>query len=164
MKKRLLALTLSGLMLISSISPANMQAYASEPSDAFSTISGNDLPANQNEETGEESEETQESTETTNLDLNDFFDWDLSNSGFADISGNDAYLLASLVENTAEKDLFQYGQEHPGFIESQFPTLKTTLKYTAGGKEYELKSDSNGKAVLPADDSLCGRPGRPDPP
>lgn len=151
MKKRLLALTLSGLMLISSISPANIQAYASEPSDAFSTISGNDLPANQNEETGEESEETLESTETTNLDLDQFFDWDLSNSGFADISGNDAYLLTSLVANTAERDLFQYGQEHPGFIESQFPTLKTTLKYTAGGKEYELKSDSNGKAVLPAD-------------
>ena len=142
MKKRLLALTLSGLMLISSISPANIQAYASEPSDAFSTISGNDLPANQNEETGEESEETQESTETTNLDLNDFFDWDLSNSGFADISGNDAFLLASLVE-TPGVDVLKTKPE-------QFTKLNTKVTYTSGGSAHEM-TETGGKYELPAE-------------
>ncbi|MBQ3793570.1 MAG: hypothetical protein II798_04610, partial [Lachnospiraceae bacterium] len=142
MKKRLLALTLSGLMLISSISPANIQAYASEPSDAFSTISGNDLPANQNEETGEESEETQESTETTNLDLNDFFDWDLSNSGFADISGNDAYLLASLVE-TPGVDVLKTKPE-------QLTKADMKITYTAGGSAHDLTPE-NGVYQLPAD-------------
>nr|MCR5321063.1 hypothetical protein [Lachnospiraceae bacterium] len=146
MKKRLLALTLSGLMLISSISPANIQAYASEPSDAFSTISGNDLPANQNEETGEESEETQESTETTNLDLNDFFDWDLSNSGFADISGNDAYLLTSLATSQVGRDLFSLGS---AYINEQMPGLKTTLSYTANGETNTLTKNSEGKYKLP---------------
>ena len=146
MKKRLLALTLSGLMLISSISPANIQAYASEPSDAFSTISGNDLPANQNEETGEESEETQESTETTNLDLNDFFDWDLSNSGFADISGNDAYLLTSLATSETGRDLLSLGS---AYINKQMPGLKTTLSYTANGETNTLTKNSEGKYKLP---------------
>lgn len=142
MKKRLLALTLSGLMLISSISPANMQAYASERSDAFSTVSGNDLPANQNEETGEESEETQESTETTNLDLNHFFDWDLSNSGLADISGNDAYLLASLVE-TPGVDVLKTKPE-------QFTKFNTKVTYTSGGSAHEM-TETAGKYELPAE-------------
>ncbi|MCR5320340.1 MAG: hypothetical protein K6E48_03950, partial [Lachnospiraceae bacterium] len=142
MKKRLLALTLSGLMLISSISPANMQAYASEPSDAFSTISGNDLPANQNEETGEESEETQESTETTNLDLNDFFDWDLSNSGFADVSGNDAFLMASLVE-TPGVDVLKTKPE-------QLTKADMKLTYTVGGTVHEM-TGNGGTYELPAD-------------
>ena len=142
MKKRLLALTLSGLMLISSISPANMQAYASEPSDAFSTVSGNDLPANQNEETVEESEETQESTETTNLDLNDFFDWNLSNSGLADISGNDAFLLASLVE-TPGVDVLKTKPE-------QFTKLNTKVTYTSGGSAHVM-TETGGKYELPAE-------------
>jgi len=129
-------------MLISSISPANMQAYASEQSDAFSTVSGNDLPANQNEETVEESEETQESTETTNLDLNDFFDWNLSNSGFADISGNDAFLLASLVE-TPGVDVLKTKPE-------QLTKADMKLTYTAGGSAHDLTPE-NGVYQLPAD-------------
>lgn len=129
-------------MLISSISPANMQVYASEPSDAFSTISGNNPQSNQNEETGEESEETQESTETTNLDLDHFFDWDLSNSGFADISGNDAYLLTSLVE-TPGVDVLKTKPE-------QFTKLNTKVTYTSGGSAHEM-TETGGKYELPAE-------------
>lgn len=100
------------------------------------------MPANQNEETGEESEETQESTETTNLDLNDFFDWDLSNSGFADISGNDAYLLASLVE-TPGVDVLKTKPE-------QFTKLDTKVTYTSGGSAHEM-TETGGKYELPAE-------------
>lgn len=144
MKKRLLALTLSGLMLISSISPANIQAYASEPSDAFSTVSGNN-PQSVEDETESETEESTESTgNETNwlLDDTELF-WNLRNSGFAtgDVSGNDLLLTSLAVD--IPKDVTDDRESISEF------------KVTLGGK-----TKNGGDALTPkADGSYELKPG-----